>query len=282
MEANRFDELLRSMADAPSRRGIARGLTSLFLAGPLAALLGSGDTVAKKRKKKKKKCKSCTVCQQCKKGKCKPKPEGTDCGANRVCQTGACVCPTSCCSNDDCGFQGACEAGVCDCKSGARFCQDTCIPEDGCCTDEECPGGTGQTCQNGQCACPSGQKDCGGACILQDACCDRDDCDECELCQDQTCVASVCCPLCPSGQECLSNGSCATACVDQDDCTGCTGSCLFSTEGERHCSEHISSCEDFPQVCTSTTECPTGQECQVPDCGPGTPFQPRCLPLCNP
>lgn len=279
MDAKHFDDLLRVLTAASGRRGVFSGLAGLLLAGPLAALGGLGEAAAKKKRKKKKKCKGCAICQQCKKGKCKPKPDGTDCGDSRSCQSGACVCPTACCSNADCGFQGACEAGICDCKSGARFCKGTCIPEGDCCTDDECPDGSGQTCQGGHCACPSGHKDCGGDCIPLNACCDDDDCDGCEVCENQTCVVSACCPKCPSGQECLSNGSCATVCVEQADCTGCSGGCSFaSVEGPQHCIESVFACENIPQVCTSTSECPIGQHCQPTTCFD----EKRCFPLCNP
>lgn len=253
MTTDRFDALMRAFARTftPSRRGLAGAVTGL-------ALLGLGATEAKRRRKKKrkKKCKRCAPCQQCKKGTCKPKSEGADCGGNKVCQGGECVCPTACCSNDDCGFQGACESGVCDCKSGAKFCQGTCIPEEGCCTDDECADP--RVCDGGECVCPSGQRECGAFCIPQERCCAALDCD--------------------SGESCLANNSCATACGP--DKPPCPGSCVCGGGANvcRSANQPANICET--PVCMSTGGCATGQACISFNCGTGRESERHCAALC--
>ena len=51
VDTDRFDNLLRSLSETPSRRGALRALGGLGLAG----LFGHADAEAKKKKKKKKK-----------------------------------------------------------------------------------------------------------------------------------------------------------------------------------------------------------------------------------
>lgn len=73
MDTGRFDDLLRSLSEPSSRRGIARAMGGLILAGSLGSLLGLTDAEAGKKKKR---CK-CKACRTCKKGKCKPQPDDT-------------------------------------------------------------------------------------------------------------------------------------------------------------------------------------------------------------
>jgi hypothetical protein len=100
MDGSRFDSLIRSLVAPQPRRAVTRAIGGLTLAGVAAVGLAPADGEAGKKKKK---CKKCGSCRTCKKGKCKPKPNGTDCGGGQACQSGACRCPEG---QDACG--GAC------------------------------------------------------------------------------------------------------------------------------------------------------------------------------
>jgi hypothetical protein len=52
MDANRFEDLLRSLSKAPSRRGVARALAGVTVAGTLSPWLGFASADAKRNKKK--------------------------------------------------------------------------------------------------------------------------------------------------------------------------------------------------------------------------------------
>jgi hypothetical protein len=108
-------------------------------------------------------------------------------------------------------------------------------------------------CKCGTVNCPAGSKNCDGACVPNDACC----------------------PACTSGFTCLSNGSCAIACEDTCPSAGCI--CNSNVEGKGNCIVQ-SFCEIVGEACTSTADCPQGQQCQLTSCPPtGT----RCMPLCT-
>jgi hypothetical protein len=132
VDADQFDDLLRMFTASPSRRGVALVVTGLLLAGPLASLSKLSVVQAKKRKKKKKKCKRCGPCQRCKKGKCKPKPEGDDCGEGKVCLANN-SCASPCTDHPDCP-----DTCVCGGPGGIenRVCIDPCEPE--CCATPVC------------------------------------------------------------------------------------------------------------------------------------------------
>lgn len=88
MDANRFDDVARSLTAVLSRRTV--------FGFALAGLAGAGNlwgAEAKKGNNRKKKCKKCGPCKICKKGKCKAnKPDGTACGeAGFACQGGRCT-----------------------------------------------------------------------------------------------------------------------------------------------------------------------------------------------
>jgi hypothetical protein len=123
MEANRFDDLLRSLSESPTRRGIGRTLAGLGLGGALGRLSLIEAETKKKKRKKKKKCKGGKV--KCGKKKC--------CAAGDACLSGACcpddrACGTVCCTASQvCGDaetatcvvgQGTCAAGASSCGSG--------------------------------------------------------------------------------------------------------------------------------------------------------------------
>jgi hypothetical protein len=117
METDRFDRGTRLVASVFSRRTLASVLGLGALARP--------DLTEAKKKRKKKKCKACTSCQLCKKGKCRPKAEGSTCDEGRVCAQGVCACPPG---QKDSG-------GVC---ATPPTCltplDDTCTPADDCCS----------------------------------------------------------------------------------------------------------------------------------------------------
>lgn len=140
-------------------------------------------------------------------------------------------------------------------------------------------GCTGGTCQGGSCV-AAGEP---APCIPQDPV---------ALCADgcgtrtDNCGRPVVCATCPTGQKCLLNGSCATPCLDNSDCPGegPPGGCgcgTATTEAfARHCVLRITSCDDIPQSCTSTAECPQGQQCNYVACGPDSSIVGRCARLC--
>jgi hypothetical protein len=88
--------------------------------------------------------------------------------------------------------------------------------------------------------------------------------------------------VCPSGQACLVNGTCARPCSSGGQCTDCTpsgltGCSLPTAEGAQHCIP-FGVCEDRP-LCTppDTTGCPLGFQCMI--CNPmGAPSN-RCVPV---
>jgi len=101
MEIDRFDRLTMTLSTIGTRRGLLQLL-------PLTGGLGAFGliTAAAKTGKPKKKCKTpCGSCQTCKKGKCKPKADGTICGPDQICSGGGCILPA-------CGAGGPCRVFV--------------------------------------------------------------------------------------------------------------------------------------------------------------------------
>lgn len=98
------------------------------------------------------------------------------------------------------------------------------------------------------------------------------------------CNKVVTCFICPPGRTCLSNGSCAEACAGNIGPEECPSGCFCtdpgnpSVEGGRHCLTADLRCADIPHVCSSTAECPVGQQCVLTSCGGANPH--RCVPLC--
>jgi hypothetical protein len=146
------------------------------------------------------------------------------------------------------------------------------------CGDDGCGGScgscaAGQFCASGTCCTPDPvEETCSVNC--RSAVCLRR-CDTVRL--PGTCGQSVACS-CPSGQECLSNGTCGQVCTVATDCPGTTSSCNNcdpSTEGAKHCAASVQCTE---QTCASTAECPLGTQCQLVSGCPGG-NQNRCVPL---
>jgi len=136
------------------------------------------------------------------------------------------------------------------------------------CGDDGCGGScgscpAGQFCRSGTCCTPEPPAvTCAGRCG--------------PVTTIKTCGQPVACS-CPAGQVCLSNGSCAVACNDDGDCSGCYVCGGPTTEGARHCVSDVCG-----TPCSSTAECPPGTHCQPSAVGcPNGSNQNQCTPLCN-
>jgi hypothetical protein len=180
MDATRFDNLLRSHANAPSRRGAVQLLATLAAAG-LTSFTSREKSAAKKHKSRK--AALCLNGQTVFVGK-KAKKSLLNQGAT----AGACltppapppppVCTRNCagkqCGPDACGSQcGACTSAQ-TCQSGT--CVVVCIPQ--------CNGNT------------CGPNGCGGQC---GECAGNNECQDGRCCEP--CLADGSC--CPEGQRCL-------------------------------------------------------------------------------
>lgn len=144
--------------------------------------------------------------------------------------------------------------------------KDRCRPNcaDRTCGSDGCGGSCGtctasQVCFGGTCCQPESRAaTCAGRCGTR----------------RNTCGQSVACATCPAGQVCLSNGSCAIACTDNNDCDACGGGAcadLPNVEGERHC---VNDLVQPITTCTGTVDCPLGSTCK--DLGGGG----VCIDLC--
>ena len=94
MDAEKFDRLTQALGAGLSRRGALRAALGTAVLGSLG-LNQSDEASAKKKKKKKKKCKNLGPCQICKKGKKKPKANGSPCtppgGTAGQCANSVCI-----------------------------------------------------------------------------------------------------------------------------------------------------------------------------------------------
>jgi hypothetical protein len=261
MDARHFDDLLRSLFDSLSRRGIGRALAGLALGGTLGRL-SLIEAEAKNKRKKKKKCKGgkkkCG--KQCRElltdplncGSC-----GNHCDDDMECLDGSCSCPVdeTACGDTCCASGQNCVNGQCD--------DDPCPPE------FICP--PAQSCVNGECVCPDGRT------VCEEACCEAG-----LTCVDGACEA-LCTPeiVCPIGQACV-DGYCtcpSEACLAANDPTddqfeGCF--CAATVEGEQVCFANIA-CNSNPPTCTTSAECGAGFACFEASCGG---FD-KCIPLCD-
>lgn len=91
------------------------------------------------------------------------------------------------------------------------------------------------------------------------------------------CKKSVACFACPSGHYCLANGGCARTCGSASPPCPSTCTCsLTTTEGIQACIARVSACPTT-QTCSSSSQCPSGFQCQP--CTVGGPT--FCFPLCT-
>jgi hypothetical protein len=100
-------------------------------------------------------------------------------------------------------------------------------------------------------------------------------------CQSGRCAQAIPCP-CPSGQTCMGNGSCGLACTATGQCPGVEGQfqcgCAYAdAQGQRFCTVPFKKCTDYPQTCSSDSDCPPDEGCLA--CANPTDF--RCLALCT-
>ena len=94
---------------------------------------------------------------------------------------------------------------------------------------------------------------------------------------NQICQGGICACTCPSGQRCLSNGSCAKTCAGTYQCPAPICGCFSNTERQAHCASYTT-CNDILVECTGTATCPPGFQCVFTSC-PGSPSH-VCQPLC--
>ncbi|MGH2532677.1 MAG: hypothetical protein ACRDJW_10280 [Thermomicrobiales bacterium] len=217
-------------------------------------------------------------------GRCVPgsaRPNGTDCGACKVCQSGACgdKCPNpqTC---DPVSEACLCPNGAAPCEGGARCCEeqidaclvcgpaDTCVDACGPCAD--CDGGECRTrctacerCTDTGCAPDASQDgaDCGG----NATCCNGQCLDPCPPPKQRTADCGCACPdiTCPNPGEVLNPETCL--CEGGDPCA-CTRLPI-----NEFCQDHAECCSGLCQeescACKSAGGCACDFEC-CGVCGP--------------
>jgi hypothetical protein len=125
------------------------------------------------------------------------------------------------------------------CKDGTRRCQGTCIAQEACCTDADCPSGL--VCQDQDCvdptACPPGERPCGLLCLQPGACCTDDECPAGEVCENTVCTTLGPCPPQPPFSPELTR--CGRDCVDlRSDPRHC-GACNKACESGQGCVDRV-------------------------------------------
>ena len=153
MDSHRFDSLTRTLTAAHSRRR-ALGALSAMLGLGLGGLF-AGDAESKK------KCPACK--RRNKKGKCKPKANGTVC-ATGTCQGGRCVAPPFCADKPDftdCGSGNQCSGSVCATPPTCRVDLAPCP----CCPGITCDASDHCACAPAGAPCRSSRGCCAGTCV---------------------------------------------------------------------------------------------------------------------
>lgn len=231
MDGSRFDAWSRALADARSRRGLARLLTGLALGGPIA-LRRTTDTAAKKKGKGRKKRPA--RCQpRCAGKACGPDGCGGVCGAcpavGQVCTAeGLCVCTATSAGPDVCG--GVCRER-CDVRSLRK-------PDCGCCV------ANGQAEEDSNKCCSTSQNAFTLRCVGRPPglWCDFD-----AQCASDNCVAG----------KCSACGKTQDYCKNSADTCGAGGFCVKTAGGQTRCGVQPQGepTKFFCGDCTTDAEC---------------------------
>lgn len=297
-----FDDFVRSLATAPSRRTVLKG--ALAIAGTvLAGRSGSGVDAARRPL---------------------PSPTPARCpgtqhwnGTACSCDLGETKCGPACCPNgvaqccDNACCFGTCYGEELCCPAAQSFCSMTneccppdephCCSADGCCANECCSGINGLLCCDG--ATP---KCCGGngnnVCIASGGCCSDADCEPVDGCTAGVCVNNVCSTVsaCSGATPVCCEGTCAECCTDNDCpvCDVCTEAHTCEASGLERCGDQC--CSGLEVCCNGangnlycTTCCPgIHQDCCATDgdcaqcetCDSGRCWNPAlhfpCGPIC--
>ena len=249
MQASRFDELTKALADSTSRRHALRTIVTASI-GSLVGLGGIPSVFGNKIK-----CGGNTSNSDCAHwcaavfgpntaaaGKCSSDAAH---GTGVCCQCGTKDPASICCVRNSKGY---CSGGaVVGCACDSSQCQ-SCDTSTGTCVG--CA--SGQTCLNSHCC--ANDNICGSVCLS--APCDAN---QCLTCHSST---GICVSTCSSGQNCC-NGTCAQCCSDGDCPVGqvCQNGMCHATGTSWQCS-----CNDTTaQGVCSPTPC-SGNESDV--CGP--------------
>jgi hypothetical protein len=215
MDADRFDNLLRSLARSWPRRSVTRSLPGLVLAGTLLRDPFAAEANRKKKKKRERK-------KDRKKGECSPR-----CAGGTLCCDGRCVnvvtdrgncgaCGTQCgaaeqCRNAECV---PCDNPFALCTvAGAEQCVDVRTDRNNCGScGTICPKDPQNTardylCQAGQCVCTGTVCPNGRCCPVNFAVCVGDGAACCPTDFPVSCPSGICCP---AGYGC--GGSCGQDC----------------------------------------------------------------------
>ena len=200
MDAEKFDRLTQALGAGLSRRGALRAAIGTAVLGSLG--LNQSDEAS--AKKKKKKCKNLGPCQICKKGKKKPKANGTACTppggtsgqcANSVCiatsapvppapPSPTCVTQGNACVQGGTGTAACCAGTVCGRAFGATAGAFQCCNGPG----TQCNAATASQCCSGGCNTNTSPPTCvckttGTACDDNSQCCSN-------RCLSGTCAAA--------------------------------------------------------------------------------------------
>ncbi|NOZ81194.1 MAG: hypothetical protein GXP63_05990 [DPANN group archaeon] len=155
-----------------------------------------------------------------------------DCDLPEKCIDQGCVDP---CLDVDCTAPFACEDGSCACPAGQKACDDTCIPDSGCCEETSLPTSLPTPLPAGVSAgsttvCPNGTVCHDHSCV---ALCDVVSCDASEYCEAGRCLCKDDYFKAASGA-CLPLGLCEVDrdCADDESCVSdrCTKNCYSYKE----------------------------------------------------
>lgn len=219
MDSTHIDALARVIGAHATRR------TALALLSALLSLPTGAGARKKPKRRKKKKCRRCGPCRRCKRGRCRPKTDGTVCGDCATCVAGACVA--------GCPGNQVCQDGACACPPGQKVCQGDCIAQNDCCG-----------------ACPEGQTCCTNIGECKDI---RNDPDFCGQCLNGQCPGSAFC----------ANGECGLSCdIVAAPCLSETCFCGERIDpahsGQNVCTELAPfTCGDA-KTCTTDADCAPG------------------------